>query len=163
MVPHEQLGGAIMGRLVNCQEVCSHTKAFKESVGVVFRNAMWRGYPRRLVQSVWSRFLFQRWHSVEIRVKELLVWFSKIWSFLAKKDGRKILKPKKPAVPLKDLDGSIAILGRPMQCMRESNIMPGGVSAVPMQCDFSDAAVLTEIGQIGLNSNVVNSSTAYTQ
>ena len=44
-----------------------------------------------------------------------------------------------------------------MQCMCESNIMPCGVS------DLSDAAVLTEIGQIGLNSNVVNSSTAYTQ
>ena len=85
--------------LVNCQEVCSHMKDFKESVGIVFRNAMWRGYARTLVQSVWSRCLFQRWHSVEIRVKELRVWFSKIWSFLAKKDGRKILNPLKPAVP----------------------------------------------------------------
>ena len=78
VVPSQQLGGVIMGRLVHCQETCSHMKDFKESVGSVFRNAMWRGYPRRLVQSVWSRFLFQRWHSVDIRVKELLVWFAKV-------------------------------------------------------------------------------------
>ena len=84
VAPLQQLGGVIMGRLVHCQETCSHMKDFKESVANVFRNAMWRGYPRRLVQSVWSRFLFQRWHSTDIRVKELRVWFAKIWSFLAK-------------------------------------------------------------------------------
>ena len=82
VAPSQQLGGVIMGRLVHCQETCSHMKDFKESVGTVFRNALWRGYSRRLVQSVWSRFLFQRWHSTDIRVKELRVWFSKVWKYL---------------------------------------------------------------------------------
>ena len=61
-----------MGRLVHCQETCSHMKDFKESVGNIFDRCMQTGYPRRLVQSVWSRFLIQRWHSTDIRVKELL-------------------------------------------------------------------------------------------
>jgi len=57
------------GRTVrSCQEVCSH-------------NVMWRGYPSRMVRSGWSRVLFQRWHSVDIRVKELRVWFSKGMEF----------------------------------------------------------------------------------
>ena len=100
-----------MGRLVHCQETCSHMKDFKESVGSIFRNAMWRGYPRRLVQSVWSRFLFQRWHSVDIRVKELRVWFAKIWSFLARNGAQKVPNPLKPSLPLSAMEGSIAVLG----------------------------------------------------
>ena len=87
VAPSQQLGGVIMGRLVHCQETCSHMKDFKESVGTVFRNALWRGYSRRLVQSVWSRFLFQRWHATDIRVKELRVWFGRVWNYLTK-NGR---------------------------------------------------------------------------
>ena len=78
----EQLGGVVMGRLVHAQETCSHMCDFKESVALIFRHAMWRGYSRRLVQSVWSRFLFQRWHTSDIRVKELRAWFSKAWKYL---------------------------------------------------------------------------------
>ena len=51
-------------------------------MGTVFRNALWRGYSLRLVQSVWSRFLFLRWHSTDIRVNELRVWFSNVWKYL---------------------------------------------------------------------------------
>ena len=80
-VPQQQLGGVVMGRLVHCQAVCSYVADFKESCAAVFRNAIWRGYSRRLVQSVWSRFLFQRWHS-DIRWKELRTWFSKLWNYL---------------------------------------------------------------------------------
>ena len=71
VAPQQQLGGVVMGRLVHCQETCSHMKHFKESVATVFRTSMWRGCPMRLVQSGWSRFLLQRWHSTDIRVKEL--------------------------------------------------------------------------------------------
>ena len=87
VAPDQQLGGVIMGRLVNASETCSHMNDFKESVANVFRHALWRGYPRRLVQSVWSRFLFTRWHSTDLRVKELRVWFPKVWSYLRNTSG----------------------------------------------------------------------------
>ena len=41
VAPSQQLVGVIMGRLVHCQETCSHMKDFKESVITVFRNALW--------------------------------------------------------------------------------------------------------------------------
>ena len=100
VAPQQQLGGVVMGRLVHCQETCSHMKDFKESVATIFRTSMWRGYPRRLVQSVWSRFLFQRWHSTDIRVKELRAWFSKVWAYLAKSGGKQRPDPTKPVPPL---------------------------------------------------------------
>jgi hypothetical protein len=94
VVPRQQVGGVIMGRLVHCQETCTHMKDFKESVATVLRHAMWRGYARRLVQSVWSRFLFQRWHSTDVRIKELRVWFPKIWAYLIKSgDKRRPIQP----------------------------------------------------------------------
>ena len=52
---------------------------------------------RRLVQSVWSRFLFQRWHSTDIRVKELRVWFSKVWGYLASTTCQDRPEPSRPA------------------------------------------------------------------
>ena len=42
--PAEQLGGVVMGRLVHAQETCSHMCDFKDSVALVFRHALWRGY-----------------------------------------------------------------------------------------------------------------------
>ena len=74
-----------MGRLVHCQGTCSHMEDFKDSVATVFRNAVWRGYPKQMVEKVWRRFLFQRWHAVDIRVKELRVWFPKVWAFLLRR------------------------------------------------------------------------------
>ena len=86
--PAQQLGGVIMGRLVHAQETCSHMCDFKDSVAQIFRHTMWRGYSRRLVQSVWSRFLFQRWHASDIAVKELRAWFSRVWSYLSRQGPR---------------------------------------------------------------------------
>eukprot|EP00906_Rhabdomonas_costata_P014231 RCo020484 len=63
VAPREQLGGVIMGRLVHCQETCSHMEDFKESVATVFRNAIWRGYPKQMVEKVWRRHL---WKSVSL-------------------------------------------------------------------------------------------------
>jgi hypothetical protein len=100
VAPTQQLGGVIMGRLVNAQETCSHMKDFKESVANIFRHSMWRGYPRRLVQSVWSRFLFQRWCSTDIRVKELRVWFSKVWSYLMRSGASQRQTPLELTPPL---------------------------------------------------------------
>ena len=152
-----------MGRLVNCQEVCSHMKDFKESAGMMFRNAMWRGYPRRMVQSVWSRFLFQRWHSVDIRVKELRVWFSKVWGFLAKHGARNVPNPLKPALQLKDLEGSLLVLGCP-QRLTSSSGFDAASSISVMECDFPEARILTNISHLNLNltSSTVGSSFSVT-
>ena len=147
VVTSQQLGGVIMGRLVHCQETCSHMKDFKESVGSVFRNAMWRGYPRRLVQSVWSRFLFQRWHSVDIRVKELRVWFAKIWSFLARNGAQKVPNPLKPSLPLSAMEGSIAVLG-----------VVTSSSNSGMDCDPLDSAVLVSMANLAVSSYLISSS-----
>ena len=147
VVPSQQLGGVIMGRLVHCQETCSHMKDFKESVGSVFRNAMWRGYPRRLVQSVWSRFLFQRWHSVDIRVRELRVWFAKVWSFLARNGAQKVPNPLKPSLPLSAMEGSIAVLG-----------VVTSSSNSGMDCDPLDSAVLVFMANVAVSSYLISSS-----
>ena len=100
VAPRPQVDGVIMGRLVHCQETCTHMKDFKESVATVLRHAMWRGYARRLVQSVWSRFLFQKWHSADVRVKELRVWFAKIWAYLTKCGEKKCPEPTRAVPPI---------------------------------------------------------------
>ena len=104
--PSEQLGGVIMGRLEFARMVCSHMGDFKVSVANVFRNAQWRGYSRHLVQSVWSRFLFQRWHSGDIRVRELRVWFPKVWKWLASGTHK---APPQPWATAKHLDLASAV------------------------------------------------------
>ena len=114
----EQLGGVIMGRLEFARMVCSHMGDFKESVGNVFRNAIWRGYSRRLVQSVWSRFLFQRWHATDIRVRALQAWFSKVWSWLQSGPHGKPPAAWDKAIPLDEEHASsaadfLSIFGHP--------------------------------------------------
>ena len=98
--PTEQLGGVVMGRLVFAQMACSHMDDFKRSVANVFRNAMWRSYSRHLVQSVWSRFLFQRWHASDVRVKELRAWFPRIWRWLHSGEHRAPPPPYGTATPV---------------------------------------------------------------
>ena len=94
-------------------------KDFKESVATVLRHAMWRGYARRLVQSVWSRFLFQRWHSTDVRVKELRVWFAKIWTYLTKCGEKKPPEPTR-AVPLIRVATAAAASSTSSECLRNS-------------------------------------------
>ena len=116
--PTEQLGGVIMGRLEFARMACSHMADFKLSVANVFRNAIWRGYSRRLVQSVWSRFLFQRWHAVDIRVRELRTWFAKVWKFLLSGPNRSPPAPWATATPLREehsgpVGDFLAVFGHP--------------------------------------------------
>jgi len=115
--PTEQLGGVLMGRFEFARMVCSHMGDFKRSIAYVLRNAIWRGYPRHLVQSVWSRFLFQRWHPTNISVKELRVWFPKVWKYLISGNQRLPPAPWETAAPLDDPFGSsneefLAVFGR---------------------------------------------------
>jgi hypothetical protein len=116
--PTEQLGGVIMGRLEFARMACSHMGDFKQSVANVFRNAIWRGYSRRLVQSVWSRFLFQRWHATDIRVRELRSWFSKVWRWLLTGPNRAPPAPWATAIPLDQqhapsTEDFLAVFGHP--------------------------------------------------
>ena len=86
---------------------------FKDSVGTVFGNAMEREYPRRMVQSVWSRFLFQRWHSTDIAVKELRSWFSRVWAFLIKSGYKKRPEPTQHVEALSSASDFLRIFGVP--------------------------------------------------
>ena len=167
VAPPQQLGGVIMGRLVHCQETCSHMKDLKESVGMVFRNALWRGYSRRLVQSVWSRFLFQRWHSTDIRVKELRVWFSKVWGYLAKTVCNQRPEPSQPVPNVGSASDSrfLQIFGVPSAAAaREPQAQPGASSGdvagepvpqspvsssstVPMDRDEEEAGAVVPVSQ----------------
>jgi hypothetical protein len=65
VAPPQQLGGVIMGRLVHCQETCSHIQGLQRVRGHGLPECLMARYSRWLVQSVWSRFLFQRWHSTD--------------------------------------------------------------------------------------------------
>jgi hypothetical protein len=91
-----------MGRFVHAQETCIHMMDFRNSTAQVFRHAMWRGYPQRLVKSVWSRFLSQRWHSSDIRVKELRAWFPKVWKYISS-TGKAAPEPMVPRKPISEI------------------------------------------------------------
>jgi hypothetical protein len=140
VAPREQLGGVIMGRLVHCQETCSHMEDFKESVATVFRNAVWRGYPKQMVEKVWRRFLFQRWHAVDIRVKELRCWFPKVWAYLLRTDGKSPPEPTKPAPSLQAagrtrflqvFGAPRSALSRPTPSASAPGVQPGSSSSSP--------------------------------
>ena len=137
VAPRQQVGGVIMGRLVHCQETCTHMKDFKESVATVLRHAMWRGYARRLVQSVWSRFLFQRWHSTDVRVKELRVWFPKIWAYLipsaATKGAPSQPKQYHPSEQTKATASSLTS----SECLRHSLVLPTRITTSPLKNKIS--------------------------
>ena len=75
----QQKAGVIMGRLVTCFQVCNTVSDFKASALRVIQRAFQRGYTKRLVQSVWSRFLFQYWRSGDVRRPALKGWFRYAW------------------------------------------------------------------------------------
>ena len=142
VAPREQLGGVIMARLVHCQETCSHMEDFKESVATVFRNAIWRGYPKQMIKKVWRRFLFQRWHAVDIRVKELRVWFTKVWAYLLRTDGKSLPEPTKPAPSLQAAGQSAflrvfgvprSVLSQPTPSVSARGAQPGSSSSTSPQ------------------------------
>ena len=101
VAPHQQFGGVLMGRLVACQEACSHMQDFKESVANVVRRALWRSYPVKLISSVWSRFLHRRWTVADIRKKELLQWFRRMLDYVINQNRREPLDYRKPYPPLR--------------------------------------------------------------
>ena len=85
-----------MGRVVHCQQAAIGTTS-KSPFGTHLM-AGWREntFSACLVQSGWSRFLFQRWHSTYIRVKELRKRRTKIWSFLLQQGHDHRLEPMQP-------------------------------------------------------------------
>jgi hypothetical protein len=75
-----QLGGVIMGRLVAAQRTCSRLDLFQDAVAGIMTHAHSRQYPRRLMHSVWSRFLAKYWDAAAVSTKELRSWFHKAWN-----------------------------------------------------------------------------------
>ena len=80
--PTSQLAGQLIGRFVACMEACSHACDLKESVSEVVRHAIWRGFSNTLLDSVWGRFLFQKWNATDIRLPELRAWFRHLLPYL---------------------------------------------------------------------------------
>lgn len=91
--PATQLGGVVMGRLVAAQRQCSSMELFKDAVAGVFTHCINRHYSRRLVQSVWNRFLVKYWDNATVGRRQLRGWFHDIWMELCKAAERS----KKPA------------------------------------------------------------------
>ena len=82
-----QLGGVIMGRLVAAQRTCSRLDLFQNAVAGVFTHAYRRGYSRRLVHSVWTRFLARYWDAANVSSRELRAWFHRAWREIAGGEG----------------------------------------------------------------------------
>ena len=78
-----QLGGVLMGRFVAAQQFCSTMTDFKESVAWILRRAQERGYTFSMTQKVWTKFLFTKWQTKDIRTRELRSWFPKAWAWAA--------------------------------------------------------------------------------
>jgi hypothetical protein len=88
VAPIAQLGGVLMGRFVAARVACSTVGEFKACVLRVLQHARGRDYPRRLVHSVWTRFLTFRWGVADPSIKELRTWFAKMWQ--SKKETQNI-------------------------------------------------------------------------
>ena len=124
--PTEQLGGVLMGRFVNALEICMHTCDFKDSVAQVVRRAIWRNYPQRLVKSVWSRFLTQRWQSSDPKARELRAWLPHVWKYIMTNGGRvpHATVPTKPIAERHALDKEAYLMafGRIEPCFQERDV-----------------------------------------
>jgi hypothetical protein len=77
-----QLGGVIMGRLVAAQRTCSTMALFKDVVAGIFTHCVRRHYTRRLVHSVWTKFLVRYWDHATVTGKELRAWFHPTWTYI---------------------------------------------------------------------------------
>ena len=76
-----QLGGVLMGRFIAAQQFCSTMADFKQTIAWTLRRAQERGYTFTMTQKVWTKFLFTKWQTKDIRTKELRSWFSKAWEW----------------------------------------------------------------------------------
>ena len=83
-----QLGGVIMGRLVAAQRACSRMDLFQDAVAGIFTHAFQRGYSRRLVHGVWTKFLLRYWDAAGSPTKELRDWFHRTWKGVVEAEGR---------------------------------------------------------------------------
>ena len=129
VAPRAQLAGVLTGRFVACLDACNFMQDFKESVGNVLRHAIWRHYPRRLVEATWSRFLFQRWQAGDIRKKELKGWFHKAWQYFINHNraSPNIRIAQEPVRPRENVNSTfLSIFGTPVESTRaEMEIDPG--------------------------------------
>jgi hypothetical protein len=78
MVTDSQRLGVIIGQFIRAQRLCSTLNKFKIAVQNVALAGMRRGYKRRELGRVWSKFLMQWWKAEEMRRGELQAWFRKM-------------------------------------------------------------------------------------
>ena len=83
-----QLAGVIMGRLVAAQRTCSRMDLFQDAVAGIFTHAHKRGYPRKMVHSTWTRFLWRYWDAASVTTRELRAWFHDAWRAVTESEGR---------------------------------------------------------------------------
>jgi hypothetical protein len=127
-----QLAGVVMGRLVSAQRLCSRMDLFQDAVAGIFTHAYRRGYSRRMVNSVWSRYLGRYWCAASVHVTELRRWFHRAWADICAMEGRQPRAETRPALsrgsghpsPLTDLG-------------REGCAEGGGSVLTPLETDHS--------------------------
>ena len=118
-----QLGGVIMGRLVAAQRTCSRLDLFQDAVAGIMTHAHNRSYPRRLMHSVWTRFLTKYWDAASVTTRELREWFHKAWNQVtaaaqgkgtgSRPTGQPRQAAPMPAAPLHQPTSSTSDLGGP--------------------------------------------------
>ena len=94
-----------MGRLVAAQRTCSRLDLFQDAVAGIMTHAHNRSYPRRLMHSVWTRFLTRYWDASSVTTKELRAWFHKAWNQVTaaaqgKANGARPANQSRQAIPM---------------------------------------------------------------
>ena len=87
------------------------------------------GYPKQMVEQVWRSFLFQRWHAVDVRIKELRIWFPKVWAFLLRTDSKPLPEPTKPFAGHRTQSLPPDLRGSPLSALPADGAQPGSSSS----------------------------------
>ena len=95
-VSDAQLGGVVMGRLMAAQQFCSTLWDFKQSVAWILRRTVERGFTRKIVEKVWSKFLYTKWQTKDIRTQELRKWFPRAWNWVTTSQLKNVQNKKEP-------------------------------------------------------------------
>ena len=99
-----------MGRFVAAQQFCSTMTDFKESVAWILRRAQERGYTFTMTQRVWTKFLFTKWQTKDIRTRELRSWFPKAWKWASTINKAANTTPERPWKHPRNEDENIRLL-----------------------------------------------------
>ena len=85
-----------MGRLMAAQQFCSTLWDFKQSVAWILRRTVERGFTRKMVEKVWSKFLYTKWQTKDIHTQELRKWFPCAWHWVTTSQLNNVQNKKEP-------------------------------------------------------------------